>query len=161
MENKRLSFMLLCVAMMIPLSGCTQSLVGCGAGYDEMYGGYDYIYSNKDVASDNSLNVTIKLLKSGGGWLEDSEENEESQSIWVTLTIKMDDGSEVKVGYNSNTWEVNGDSWDEMFWSTNLYYQSPVGFCDDGCDQVTFSASVENGAIYYDGTCDTSPWIDI
>ena len=161
MENKRLSFMLLCVAMMIPLSGCTQSLVGCGAGYDEMYGGYDYIYSSKDVASDNSLNVTIKLLKSGGGWLEDSEQNEESQSIWVTLTIKMDDGSEVKVGYNSNTWEVNGDSWDEMFWSTNLYYQSPVGFCDDGCDQATFSASVENGAIYYDGTCDTSPWIDI
>ena len=161
MENKRLSFMLLCVAMMIPLSGCTQSLVGCGAGYDEMYGGYDYIYSSKDVASDNSLNVTIKLLKSGGGWLEDSEENEESQSIWVTLTVKMDDGSEVKVGYNSNMWEVNGDSWDEMFWSTNLYYQSPVGFCDDGCDQVTFSASVENGAIYYDGTCDTSPWIDI
>ena len=161
MENKRLSFMLLCVAMMIPLSGCTQSLVGCGAGYDEMYGGYDYIYSTKDVASDNSLNVTVKLLKSGGGWLEDSEQNEESQSIWVTLTIKMDDGSEVKVGYNSNTWEVNGDSWDEMFWSTNLYYQSPVGFCDDGCDRVTFSASVENGAIYYDGTCDTSPWIDI
>ena len=143
------------------LSGCTQVLGGCGAGYDEMYGGYDYIYSSKDVASDNSLNVTIKLLKSGGGWLEDSEENEESQSIWVTLTIKMDDGSEVKVGYNSNTWEVNGDSWDEMFWSTNLYYQSPVGFCDDGCDRVTFSASVENGAIYYDGTCDTSPWIDI
>ena len=161
MENKRLSFMLLCVAMMIPLSGCTQSLVGCGAGYDEMYGGYDYIYSSKDVASDNSLNVTIKLLKSGGGWLEDSEQNEESQSIWVTLTIKMDDGSEAKVGYNSNTWEVNGDSWDEMFWSTNLYYQSPAGFCDNGCDQVTFSASVEGGAIYYDGTCNTSPWVDI
>tara|TARA_B100001113_G_C21099358_1_gene618064 strand:- start:365 stop:808 length:444 start_codon:yes stop_codon:yes gene_type:complete len=147
--------------MTIPLSGCTESLAGCGEGYDEMYGGYDYVYSTKDVASDNSLNVTIELLRTGGGWLEDSEEHQESQSIWVDLTVKMDDGSEVIVGYNSNSWEINGDSWDEKYWSTNLYYQSPAGFCDNGCDQVRFGAGVEGGIIYYDGTCDSRPWIDI
>ena len=126
-----------------------------------MYGGYDYVYSNKDVASDNSINVTIGLLKSGGGWLEESEEYEESQSVWVTLTVKMSDGSEQDIGYNSNSWEVNGDSSDGIYWSTHLYYQSPAGFCDDGCDELKFSAGYENGVIYYDETCDSSPWIDI
>ena len=99
--------------MMIPLSGCIGSTsTWCGAGHDEMYGGYDYVYSNKDVASDNSINVTIGLLKSGGGWLEESEQYQESQSVWVTLTVKMSDGSEQDIGYNSNSWEVNGDSSD-------------------------------------------------
>ena len=161
MGYKRFSSMLLCVAMLVPLSGCTESLGGCGVGYDEMYGGYDYIYATKDVAQDNSFNVTIELLRVGGGWLEDSEEHQESQSIWVTLTVKMDDGSEQAIGYNSNSWDVNGDYNNGSYWSTNLYYQSSAGFCDYGCDQVKFSAGVEGGAIYYDGTCDSSPWIDI
>ena len=147
---------------MVPLSGCMgSSSTWCGAGHDEMYGGYDYVYSNKDVASDNSINVTIGLLKSGGGWLEESEEYQESQSVWVTLTVKMSDGSEQDIGYNSNSWEVNGDSSDGISWSTHLYYQSPAGFCDDGCDELKFSAGYENGVIYYDETCDSSPWIDI
>ena len=147
---------------MVPLSGCIgSSSTWCGAGHDEMYGGYDYVYSNKDVASDNSINVTIGLLKSGGGWLEESEEYEESQSVWVTLTVKMSDGSEQDIGYNSNSWEVNGDSSDGIYWSTHLYYQSPAGFCDDGCDELKFSAGYENGVIYYDGTCDSSPWVNI
>ena len=147
---------------MVPLSGCMgSSSTWCGAGHDEMYGGYDYVYSNKDVASDNSINVTIGLLKSGGGWLEESEEYQESQSVWVTLTVKMSDGSEQDIGYNSNSWEVNGDSSDGIYWSTHLYYQSPAGFCDDGCDELKFSAGYENGVIYYDETCDSSPWIDI
>ena len=148
--------------MMVPLSGCMgSSSTWCGAGHDEMYGGYDYVYSNKDVASDNSINVTIGLLKSGGGWLEESEEYEESQSVWVTLTVKMSDGSEQDIGYNSNSWEVNGDSSDGIYWSTHLYYQSPAGFCDDGCDELKFSAGYENGVIYYDETCDSSPWINL
>ena len=147
---------------MIPLSGCIgSSSTWCGAGHDEMYGGYDYVYSNKDVASDNSINVTIGLLKSGGGWLEESEDYQESQSVWVTLTVKMSDGSEQDIGYNSNSWEVNGDSSNGIYWSTHLYYQSPAGFCDDGCDELKFSAGYENGVIYYDETCDSSPWIDI
>ena len=147
---------------MIPLSGCIgSSSTWCGAGHDEMYGGYDYVYSNKDVASDNSINVTIGLLKSGGGWLEESEEYQESQSVWVTLTVKMSDGSEQNIGYNSNSWEVNGDSSNGIYWSTHLYYQSPAGFCDDGCDELKFSAGYENGVIYYDETCDSSPWINL
>jgi hypothetical protein len=146
---------------MIPLSGCTEIIGGCGEGYDEMYGGYDYIYSNKNVDADNSLNVTIELLKAGGGWLEDSEEFQEGQSVWVTLYVQMSDGSEQSVGFNSNDWEVNGDSANGSYWSTNLYYQSPTGFCGNGCEEVKFSAGVEGGVIYYDGTCDSSPWIDI
>ena len=162
MNGKRIWFMLLCVSLMIPLSGCIgSSSTWCGAGHDEMYGGYDYVYSNKDVASDNSINVTIGLLKSGGGWLEESQDYQESQSVWVTLTVKMSDGSEQDIGYNSNSWEVNGDSSDGIYWSTNLYYQSPAGFCDDGCDELKFSAGYEGGVIYYDETCDSSPWIDI
>ena len=147
---------------MVPLSGCMGSnSTWCGAGHDEMYGGYDYVYSNKDVASDNSINVTIGLLKFGGGWLEESEEYQESQSVWVTLTVKMSDGSEQDIGYNSNSWEVNGDSSDGIYWATYLYYQSPAGFCDDGCDELKFSAGYENGVIYYDETCDSSPWINL
>jgi hypothetical protein len=161
MVSKRISLVLLCIAAMIPLSGCTGIIGGCGAGYDEMYGGYDYIYSTKNVDSANSLNVTIELLKAGGGWLEDSEEFQEGQSVWVTLYVKMNDGSEQSIGFNSNGWEVNGDSSNGSYWSTNLYYQSPTGFCDNGCGEVKFSAGVEGGAIYYDGTCDSSPWIDI
>ena len=162
MQKRRQSLLLFCVAMMIPLSGCIgSSSTWCGAGHDEMYGGYDYVYSNKDVASDNSINVTIKLLKSGGGWLEESEEYQESQSVWVTLTVKMSDGSEQDIGYNSNSWEVNGDWSDGIYWWTYLYYQSPAGFCDDGCDELKFSAGYQDGVIYYDETCDSSPWIDI
>jgi hypothetical protein len=146
---------------MVPLSGCTGITGGCGAGYEEMYGGYDYIYSTKNVDSANSLNVTIELLKAGGGWLEDSDEFQEGQSVWVTLYVKMNDGSEQSIGFNSNGWEVNGDSSNGSYWSTNLYYQSPTGFCDNGCEEVKFSAGVEHGVIYYDGTCDSSPWIDI
>ena len=156
-----MAVVLFCVAVMIPLSGCTEIIDGCGEGYHEMYGGYDYTYSNKNVDSDESLNVTIELLKAGGGWLEDSDEYQEGQSVWVTLYVKMNDGSEQSIGFNSNGWEVNGDSSNGSYWSTNLYYQSPTGFCDNGCEEVKFSAGVENGVIYYDGTCDSSPWIDI
>tara|TARA_B100001996_G_C18628061_1_gene580615 strand:+ start:870 stop:1415 length:546 start_codon:yes stop_codon:yes gene_type:complete len=162
MQNIRLSLMLLCVAMMIPLSGCTESSSGwCGVGYDEMYGGYDYTYSTKNVGPDNSLNVTIELLRVGGGWLEDSEEHQEGQSVWVTLYVKMNDGSEHGIAFNNNDWEVNGDYNNGSYWSTNLYYQSSAGFCDYGCDQVKFSAGDEYGAIYYDGTCESSPWIEL
>ena len=162
MQKRRVPLLLFCVTLMIPLSGCIGSgSTWCGAGHDEMYGGYDYVYSNKDVASDNSINVTIGLLKSGGGWLEESEDYQESQSVWVTLTVKMSDGSEQDIGYNSNSWEVNGDSSDGIYWSTYLYYQSPAGFCDDGCEELKFSAGYENGVIYYDETCDSSPWINL
>jgi len=40
-------------------------------------------------------------------------------------------------------------------------FTSPVGFCDDGCERLNFSGSMEYGVIYYDGTCDSSPWLNI
>jgi hypothetical protein len=157
-----MSMILICVVAMIPLSGCIENLDGCGDGYSEMYGGYDYIYSTKDVNQNNSINVTIELLKQGGGWLEDIDEYPwESKSVWVTLSIKMTDGTVESISEGDTYWEISGDSSNGSYWSTNLYYQSPAGFCDNGCEQVSFSASVEGGSIYYDGTCDSSPWIDI
>ena len=161
MKNKRIGFMLLCVSMMIPLSGCTETLGGCGVGYDEMYGGYDYEFSKVEISSDNSLNVTVTLQRAGGGWIEDSDEFEEHQTIWVSLDIKMSSGDEVQIQPNHQTWEVNGDAWNQSYWGTNLYFSSPVGFCDYGCEEIRFSAGDENGLIYYDGTCESSPWIDI
>ena len=40
-----------------------RSSTWCGAGHDEMYGGYDYVYSNKDVLRQFNQ-LTIGLLKS-------------------------------------------------------------------------------------------------
>ena len=161
MNRKRTMFLLLCVSAMIPLSGCTESMGGCGVGYDEMYGGYDYNYSKIEIASDNSLNVTVRLLNGGGGWFESSDEFEEGQTIWVTLHLKMSNGDEVEIQANNQNWHVNGDSGNQSYWGTNLYYSSPVGFCDAGCEEIRFSAGDEFGFVYYDGTCDTSPWINI
>ena len=156
--------MLVCVTLIFPLTGCIQSstgTLGCGEGYEEMYGGYDYVYSSKVVNPDNSLNITIELLKSGGGWLEDNEDYEESQSVWVSLYVQMADGTEIETSYQSAGWEVNGDSADGTYWSTYLYYESSPNFCDDGCTQVKHLATYEGGVIYYDGACDSSPWIEI
>ncbi|MCH2641217.1 MAG: hypothetical protein MKZ55_01930 [Candidatus Thalassarchaeum sp.] len=161
MVGNKPSLLLVITAVMASLSGCTQSLGGCGVGYEEMYGGYDYEFSNHDIANDNSLNVTVRLQNGGGGWIEDSDEFEEHQTIWVTLNIKLSNGNEVQIKPNHQTWEVNGDAWNESYWGTNLYFSSPAGFCDNGCEQIRFSAGDEFGFIYYDGTCDSSPWIDI
>jgi hypothetical protein len=159
--NIRITIVLLCVAAMIPISGCTESLGGCGAGYDEMYGGYDYNFSKIQIASDNSLNVTVHLLNGGGGWFENSDEFEEEQTIWVSLDIKMGDGTEKEINPQSQGWLVNGNAGNGSYWGTNLYFSSPAGFCDVGCEEIRFSAGDEFGFVYYDGTCDTSPWIDI
>ena len=145
----------------IPLAGCTGNLLGCGAHYEETYGGYDYIFSSIAIDSDNSLNVTVKLLNGGGGWIEDSNEFEEGQTIWVSLKIKLSNGNEIEIKPNHQTWDVNGDSWNQSYWGTNLYFNSLAGFCDDGCEEVQFHAGDEFGAIYHDGTCESSPWIEI
>jgi len=161
MNCKWIHVLLLSVVAMTPLSGCTGNLGGCGVGYDEMYGGYDYEFSKMEISSENSLNVTVKLQRSGGGWIEDSEEFEEHQTIWVSLHIKMGNGDEIQIQPNHQTWEVNGDAWNQSYWSTNLYFSSPVGFCDYGCEELRFSAGDEYGVIYYDGTCESSPWIEL
>lgn len=161
MAHNKLSVLVISLFVMFPLSGCIENLGGCGVGYDEMYGGYDYEFSKMEIATDNSLNITVKLQNGGGGWIEDSEEFEEHQTIWVTLYIKMNDGNEIQIRPNHQTWDVNGDAWNQSYWGTNLYFLSQTGFCDTGCEQIRFSAGDEFGGIYYDGTCESSPWIDL
>ena len=147
------------IATSFPLAGCIGNTLSCGKHYEETYGGYDYIFSSTTIDSDNSLNVTVELLNGGGGWIEDSNEFEEGQTIWVSLKIKLSNGNEIEIKPNHQTWEVSGDSWNQSYWGTNLFFSSPSGFCNDGCEEVQFHAGDEFGAIYYDGTCDSSPWI--
>ena len=151
---------LLCAVL---LTGCTgpSNLLGCGESYENMYGGDDYAFASKDVDQNNALNVTVKILNGAAGWLEESEEKEVDAEVYVTLRIKNSAGEETVVGFQSSTWEINGDSENGSNWVTYLWYQSPDGFCDDGCEEVKFSAGFQDGFIYYDGTCESSPWVDI
>ncbi len=151
--------------MSMPLVGCisnSSSVTGnCGESYQEMYGGYDYTYVTKDIDSANSLNITVQLINGGGGWLEESQQHESDQEIAVSLKVRFSDNSEISVGFQSTTWEVNGDEYEGSYWAEFLYYQSPDGLCDSDCDEIMFSAGYQDGMIYYDGTCEESPWIPI
>ena len=151
------------LTFLIPMAGCTSPLTSslCGQGYEEMYGGYDYIYASTSIDTDNSLNVTVRLISGGGGWLEDSDQHEENKEVYTGLTIKLGDGTEETVGHDSTTWVVNGDAYDGSYWSTKLYFQSPSGFCDDGCEEMKFSGQEQGTVYYYDNTCDSSPWVEI
>ena len=156
----KLGCALLCAIL---LTGCTgpSNLFGCGEAYENMYGGDDYTFTSKEVDQNNALNVTVKILNGAAGWLEGSDEKEVDAEVYVTLRVKNSAGDETVVDFQSSTWEINGDSEDGSNWVTYLWYQSPDGFCNDGCDKVNFVAGFQDGFIYYDGTCDTSPWIDV
>ncbi|MDG1556873.1 MAG: hypothetical protein P8Q98_03640 [Candidatus Poseidoniaceae archaeon] len=156
----KLGCALLCAIL---LTGCTgpSNLFGCGEAYENMYGGDDYTFTSKEVDQNNALNVTVKILNGAAGWLEGSDEKEVDAEVYVTLRVKNSAGDETVVDFQSSTWEINGDSEDGSNWVTYLWYQSPDGFCDDGCDKVNFVAGFQDGFIYYDGTCDTSPWVDV
>ncbi|MDG1558971.1 MAG: hypothetical protein P8R03_05580 [Candidatus Poseidoniaceae archaeon] len=156
----KLGCALLCAIL---LTGCTgpSNLFGCGEAYENMYGGDDYTFTSKEVDQNNALNVTVKILNGAAGWLEGSDEKEVDTEVYVTLRVKNSAGDETVVDFQSSTWEINGDSEDGSNWVTYLWYQSPDGFCDDGCDKVNFVAGFQDGFIYYDGTCDTSPWVDV
>ena len=151
---------LLCAVL---LTGCTgpSNLLGCGESYENMYGGDDYAFASKDVDQNNALNVTVKILNGAAGWLEESEEKEVDAEVYVTCRIKNSAGEETVVSFQSSTWEINGDSEDGSYWVTDLWYQSPDGFCDGGCEEVKFSAGFQDGSMYYNGTCDASPWVDV
>ena len=157
------SFIVLPLTLLITMAGCTspQTSPICGEGYDEMYGGYDYIYTSTLLDTDNSLNITVQILGRGGGWLEDSEIHEENKEVYAGLTIKLGDGTEETVGRDSTTWVVNGDAYDGSYWSNELYFQSPSGFCDDGCEEMRFSSQEQDIVYYYNNTCDSSPWVEI
>ena len=156
----KLGCALLCAIL---LTGCTgpSNLFGCGEAYENMYGGDDYTFTSKEVDQNNALNVTVKILNGAAGWLEGSDEKEVDAEVYVTLRVKNSAGDETVVDFQSSTWEINGDSEDGSNWVTYLWYQSPDGFCDEGCDKVNFVAGFQDGFIYYDGTCDTSPWVDV
>ena len=156
----KLGCALLCAIL---LTGCTgpSNLFGCGEAYENMYGGDDYTFTSKEVDQNNALNVTVKILNGAAGWLEWSDEKEVDAEVYVTLRVKNSAGDETVVDFQSSTWDINGDSEDGSNWVTYLWYQSPDGFCDDGCDKVNFVAGFQDGFIYYDGTCDTSPWVDV
>lgn len=151
------------LTFLITLTGCTSPLSSslCGEGYDQMYGGYDYVYESYSIDADNSLNVTVQLISGGGGWLEESEQYEANKEIAVGLTIKFGDGSQQAVGFESTTWDVSGDDYDGSYWSNQLYFQSPSGFCDVGCEKMKFAGGQQDIVYYYDNTCDSSPWVEI
>ena len=99
MVGNKLSLLLAITAVITSLSGCTQSLGGCGVGYEEMYGGYDYDFSKHDIANDNSLNVTVRLQNGGGGWIEDSDEFEDHHRFCVSLNIIFCNGIDVLISW--------------------------------------------------------------
>ena len=145
------------------LSGCTglTGIVGCGEAYEEMYGGYDYVYATKTVDSQDQLTVILELVSGGGGWLEESEVHEANQDLWVGLDVKFSDGTVEEIAFRQADWENYGDGHDGSSWATTLTFTSPENFCQNGCEEVRFSAGSEDGFIYYDGTCDNSPWVDV
>jgi hypothetical protein len=150
------------LAVLIPLSGCTglDGLGGCGEGYAEMHNG-DYVEALIDVDAQGVLTVQFQALGSGFGFLEESEEYQTDPDIYVSLSVEHSNGSTTQVGFNTNGWDNYGDAAGGSSWGSLVTFTSPEGFCDDGCERLNFSGSMEYGVIYYDGTCDSSPWLNI
>ena len=73
--------------LLITMAGCTSnSNIGCGEGYQEMYGGNDYGFNSTSVDAQNSLQVKVEIVSGGGGWwLEESETYQESQTCGLIL----------------------------------------------------------------------------
>ena len=159
----RMQMVVAVVVVILPLSGCTglTGIVGCGEAYEEMYGGYDYVYDTKTVDSQDQLTVILELVSGGGGWLEESEVHEANQDLWVGLDVKFSDGTVEEIAFRQADWENYGDGHDGSSWATTLTFTSPENFCQNGCEEVRFSASGQDGSIYYDGTCENSPWVDV
>ena len=110
------------------LSGCTglTGIAGCGEAYEEMYGGYDYVYDTKTVDSQDQLTVILELVSGGGGWLEESEVHEANQDLWVGLDVKFSDGTVEEIAFRQADWENYGDGHDGSSWATTLTFTSAV-----------------------------------
>tara|TARA_B100000925_G_C21711207_1_gene346736 strand:- start:1 stop:489 length:489 start_codon:yes stop_codon:yes gene_type:complete len=160
--GKSNSFVFVSILLMT-MAGCTSSNnIGCGEGYEEMYGGYEYGFNSTSVDAQNSLQVKVEIVKgSGGWWLEESETYQESQTLWVDITVKFSDGTTEEISFKRSDWNNIGDGGSGSSWNKILTFNSPDGFCDSGCEEVQFSGSFEYGIMYYDGTCYSSPWVDI
>ncbi|MDP6199600.1 MAG: hypothetical protein QF531_02415 [Candidatus Poseidonia sp.] len=153
--------LILFLALLVPLSGCTGTgaLVGCGDGYSEMHNG-DYVETLLSVDTNGKLTVQFE---SGDypGFLEESEKYQTDPDIYVTLYVLYEDGTETSASFRQSEWDNFGDGAEGSSWNSLLTFNSPDGFCDDGCEKVKLGTSTEFGALYYAGTCDASPWIDI
>ena len=97
--------------LLISMAGCTSSNnTNCGEGYEEMYGGYEYGFNSTSVDAQNSLQVKVEIVKGGGGWwLEESETYQESQTLWVDITVKFADGTTEEIGFKRSNWNNFGD----------------------------------------------------
>ncbi len=155
----RLNILVVLLALLVPLSGCLQSTLGCGEGYSEMHNG-DYVESLTSVDANGKLTAEFESGDSPG-FLEESETYQTSAEIYVTLYVMFDDGSESQIAFRQDGWDNHGDGAGGSSWYALLTFNSPDGFCDDGCKRVRLGTSMEYGLLYYDGTCDASPWIDI
>ena len=158
MRSQILVFVL---ALLVPLSGCTgpNGLVGCGEGYSEMHNG-DYVETLLSVNTNGKLTVKFESGDSPG-FLEESEKYQTDPDIYVTLYVLYEDGTETSVAFRQSEWDNFGDGAEGSSWNSLLTFNSPDGFCDDGCEKVRLGTNTEYGQLYYDGTCESSPWIDI
>ena len=159
--HMRSQMLILFLALLVPLSGCTGTgaLVGCGDGYSEMHNG-DYVETLLSVDTNGKLTVQFE---SGDypGFLEESEKYQTDPDIYVTLYVLYEDGTETSASFRQSEWDNFGDGAEGSSWNSLLTFNSPDGFCDDGCEKVRLGTSTEYGQLYYDGTCESSPWIDI
>ena len=161
--NLRFNILVMVLALLVPLSGCLQSAFGCEEGYYEMHMG-DYVYQTLEVDSTTGVLTVVVTSDAWMGYVQNDDWTDERPPAFATLTIEMSDGSTSDAGPRiQNDWTVTADNGD--VWSTTLSFESAAGFCDDGCERVALSASAytdpNSSQIYYDGTCDPSPWIDI
>ena len=159
--HMRSQILVFVLALLIPLSGCTGpgSLVGCGEGYSEMHNG-DYVETLLSVDTNGKLTVKFESGDSPG-FLESSEKYQTDPNVYVTLYVMHEDGTETSVAFRQSGWENFGDGAEGSSWNSLLTFNSPDGFCDDGCEKLRLGTNTEYGQLYYDGTCESSPWIDI
>ena len=161
--NLRFNILVMMMAFLVPLSGCLQSTFGCGDAYNEMHMG-DYVFQTLEVDSVTGVLTVVVSSDTSMGYVQNDDWENERYPAYATLTVKMSDGSTSDAGPRiQNDWTVTADSGD--YWSTTLTFESAAGFCDDGCDRVKLDASAYtdpyNSVLYHDGTCRSSPWIDI
>ena len=149
------------LVVLVPLSGCTGlgDLAGCGEGYEEMHSG-DYVESLISIDINGTLTVEFES-GDNPGFLEESEAYQTNPDIYVTLYVLFDDQTETSIAFRQSGWDNYGDGAGGSSWGSTLTFNSPSGFCSDGCARVKLGTSMEYGLLYYDGTCNASPWLNI
>ena len=149
MMTVRFHITVVLLALLVPLSGCTgiSGVGGCGEGYSEMHGG-DYVESQISVDANGKL--TAKFTSGDyPGFLEESEEYQTDPEIYVTLYVSFDDETQTSVSFQQDGWDNFGDGAGGSAWNFMLTFNSPDGFCHDGCKQVKLGTSMEFGCLLY------------